>query len=69
MTEDRRVTAIRNDKKVGRGTCSSIDECLTDDELIAMLDAEKITTATAAVIWARNDEAIRNDYAEDIRNA
>lgn len=42
---DARVLAIRDDQIVGRGTCSVIDECWTDEELRDELDTQGIRTA------------------------
>lgn len=53
---DPRVTAIRADPLVGRGTCSTVDECMDDSDLIFELDLEGITDPTVAVGWAREDE-------------
>jgi len=64
---DRRVAAIREDPKVGRNTCSTIDECYSDADLAAELDSLGITAARSAVRWARKSERIREDYAADIR--
>ena len=64
---DPRVLAIRACPAVGRGTCSSIDECLEDRELVEELDAEGITDPKAAVAWAREREGIRMDRMMDCR--
>ena len=32
------IAAVRADQKVGRGSCSVIDECYTDAELVAALE-------------------------------
>lgn len=63
---DKRVEAIRADRKVGRGSCSSIDECYSDNNLIEALDSSKIKTPTAAVKWARKME---RTYLEQGLNA
>jgi hypothetical protein len=49
---DERVEAVRNHPKVGRGSCSWIDECLTDQDLAEELDQAGATSAAAAVRWA-----------------
>lgn len=54
---DPRVVAIRADKKVGRGSCSSIDEAMEDREVVAALDAAGITSVTGALGWAYAAEA------------
>lgn len=59
---DRAVAAIRADKKVGRGTCTSIDEAYSDAELTQYIrdDYEGPIADTACIIkWARNDEGVR----------
>jgi hypothetical protein len=62
---DKRIEAIRNDVMVGRGSCSSIDECYSDDELLKALDdsghgslASPIESPHAAVEWARRCETM-----------
>ena len=55
---DERVKAIRNDDLVGRGSCSSIDECYSDGELAQQLDDYSIHTPVAAVKWARESEGL-----------
>lgn len=64
---DPRVKAIRADEKIGRGTCSSIDECFTDTELVAELDREGITSPDKAVAHYREIEGIRNEVEDDVR--
>ena len=53
---DARVQAIREHKLVGRGSCSSIDECMSDEELVQELDERKVGTADEAVKWAVHHE-------------
>lgn len=55
---DPRVEAIRQDPVIGRGTCSSVDECYEDKELVEHLDKEGIVTEKAAVTWARGLEQV-----------
>jgi len=50
------VDAIRADKVVGRGTCSSIDECYSDADIMEALRDGGITTIAAAIKWAREGE-------------
>lgn len=50
------VDAIRADKVVGRGTCSSIDECYSDADIMEALRDRGITTIAAAIKWAREGE-------------
>jgi len=58
---DPRITAIRNHPKVGNGSCTSIDECYTDDELVSDLDSEEIGTVEGAIQWALEVEGYKND--------
>lgn len=58
MSDDPRVKAIRNDRAVGKGSCSSLDECYTDDELAKRLDEESIKTPRKAIQWARKSERL-----------
>jgi len=60
---DPRVTAIRNDKLIGSGTCSTVDEAYGDADLIEELDEGKITTPEAAVKWAIQLEDIQMEQA------
>jgi len=60
-----RVRAIREDAIVGIGSCSSIDECLTNIEVRDLLDEDNITTSYEAVKWARDRELF---YLENAMN-
>lgn len=60
---DPRVEAIRNDERVGRGSCTTIDEAMTDDEIIAELDESGIKTPKAAVKWAHDMEGLQREKA------
>jgi hypothetical protein len=64
---DSRIEAIRNDKVVGRGTCSSIDETMGDNELIEGLAAENVRTPAQAVKWARKNEQMWLEQGLDAR--
>lgn len=69
---DEVVVAVRSDEKIGRGSCSTVDECLEDGELrteVTRLFGEGQTTPKKVVAWLRKIERIRNGIAEDIRNA
>lgn len=55
---DPRVVAIRQDPRVGRGTCTSIDECYSDSELASHLDSAGVTTGPAAVNWAHEEHGL-----------
>lgn len=52
------VEAIRVDPKVGRGSCSSIDECWDDAEIGTALARAGISNATKAVEWAQLQEEL-----------
>jgi len=59
------VKAVRADKKVGRGTCTEIDECYTDDELIQMFKEGDVESCEKAVTWCR---MLQRDRLEDACN-
>ena len=63
---DIRVEAIRKDPCVGRGTCTSTDECFSDDELSWRLNEDGVVSTTAAIQWARDCEQI---FMEQLLNA
>lgn len=69
--DDPRVAAIRADKIVGRGTCTTIDEATTDAELAQDLDDAGIgpKSTVRAIRWARAVERTRRAYADDIQGA
>jgi hypothetical protein len=66
---DARVEAIRNDPSIGEGSCSSVDECMTDAELIDELNREGITDPKDAVTHFRASEGLRNEIEDDVRGA
>ncbi len=57
--------ALRNDSEIGRGTCSTIDECMSDDELKSSI-SENLTQgnyvdAKSALKWEKMLEGIRRE--------
>lgn len=56
--KDARVQAIRKDHRVGLGTCTSIDECWSESEILEFLDDNNIKSAKAAVDWAYEQEGL-----------
>lgn len=69
---DPRVMAVRADDVVGRGTCSVVDECWTDEELQAELDADGVprkfskAVATKAVTKFRFIHRTWHAHADEI---
>lgn len=61
------IEAVRRDSKVGRGTCSSIDECFSDKELEVFLMDHKCDTVRGAVKAARWSEGLWEERAAEIR--
>jgi hypothetical protein len=55
------VTAIREDSLVGRGSCSVVDECMEDEELIKLLEVQNCRHEHMAVAHARD---IQENYLE-----
>lgn len=64
---DQRVEAIRKHSMVGNGSCTTIDEATTDEELIAELDEVGATTVEQAVAWALETEGLRIENATNKR--
>lgn len=54
MTDEMKtmVSAIRENRLVGRGSCMTIDECYDDSELVQALTEEHCTTVEGAIKWA-----------------
>lgn len=52
------VAAIRSDKAVGRGSCSSIDECMDRADIVGTLAVDGIMDPAKAVEWARDHERL-----------
>tara|TARA_B100000949_G_C14105593_1_gene376070 strand:+ start:413 stop:634 length:222 start_codon:yes stop_codon:yes gene_type:complete len=65
--EDARATAVRADKKVGRGSCSYIDETMDEGELLEELERVGAKTPAAAVKHMRWLEALWAEQEDDIR--
>lgn len=61
------VAAIRADKVVGRGTCSSIDECWDHKEIVEALTSAGIVTISAALKWAREQEGFFQEQGLNCR--
>jgi hypothetical protein len=63
------IEAIRGDRKIGRYTCSMVDECHSDAELIAEYGTSptgRLRTPSAALREARSAEALYRDHFNDI---
>ena len=64
---DPRVKAIREDALVGSGTCTSTNECYSDEELVRELDRYNILTPRAAVKFAREGEELHLEQGLNCR--
>ena len=53
------VNAIRTHEKVGRGTCTTIDECYSDEELRTVLEEDEVKSTEDVIRWALEIEGIR----------
>ena len=62
-----KIAAIRTDHIVGRGTCSMIDECFSDAELLEALKEDGVKSALDARSWARRLHKNHEAYGDDIR--
>jgi len=58
---DNRVEIIRNSKHVGRNTCSTVNECYSDEELIETLDTLEIQLPKEALEFALMKEGLTFD--------
>ena len=63
------IEEIRKDEIVGEGTCSYVDECWGDDDIIQSLKEERIKTAEEAVAYFRWIEGLWKERENEIRNA
>ncbi len=61
------IQAVRNDEKVGLGSCSVIDECYTDAELEEALKRDGIRGKIEAVRWARRVEKLYREREAEVR--
>lgn len=61
------IAAVRADVKVGRGSCSVIDECYSDRELAEVFTEAGIDTVKDAVAWARDTENLFREREQEIR--
>ena len=64
---DAMVAVVRADKVVGRGSCSSIDECMEDSDLAGELALDGVSSSVAAVRWARKRERAFLERSLDCR--
>lgn len=49
------IEAVRSDKLVGRGTCSVIDECYTDEELLEVIAGARSEAGAVRKARARHN--------------
>jgi hypothetical protein len=64
------IQAIRSDEIVGRGTCSEVDECHTDDELVEAFGRTRtgrLCSPAQAVKAARAMEKFRKIMYDEVR--
>lgn len=62
------IAAIRADAKVGKGTCSCIDECYSDDELQEAFSKLNLTTVKKALTWARKTDRMFREREREYEN-
>ena len=66
---DPRVQAIRSHPQLGEGSCSAVDECVEDSELLRTFAVMNLETPEAAISYYLELEGLRNDIEDDIRGA
>lgn len=64
-TEKAIVDAIRADVKVGVGSCSTFDECYTDEEIVEWARESNISTPEEALKFAREIEGIHWERVDE----
>ena len=64
-TEKKMIDAIRNDPKIGYGTCSMVDECMTDEEVLERLRAAGATTPAEALRVMKFGENLWREQADE----
>jgi hypothetical protein len=64
-TREQMIEAVRKDPNVGRGSCASIDECYTDEELWEVI--KDASTEAEAVKAAYEVEGLRLEAALNAR--
>ena len=66
------IDEIRADKKIGRGSCSSLDECQTDEELRESIKQNladgAFRTVKSGLAFYKKCEREYQDYAAEIRS-
>lgn len=64
---DPRVIAIRDDNLVGAGSCSYVDECMTDQELLEALNDSHIQGTENSIRWALDTEQLHLEQGLNAR--
>ena len=67
FANDPRVVAVRTDDKIGRGTCSIVDECLTDKELCMEFDKHGLFDPAKALADRLEIERVLRSFGDEIR--
>jgi len=61
------VETVRSCPIVGRGTCSTLDECMSDDEIAESLSEHGIETDDGAIKWGLRFEGMQLEQALNCR--
>lgn len=61
------IRQVRRDHIVGRGTCSVIDECWTDEELAAALRRDGVRGWQAVRFWVRRVHRAYQEREREVR--
>lgn len=61
------IRKIRQDHRVGRGSCSVIDECWTDEELADALNSEGVRGWQQVRFWVRRRHREWHEREREIR--
>ena len=63
------LEAIRSDDQIGRGSCSMVDECMEDGEILEELRRAGATTPEEALREMKGSENVWRDRADDVLGA
>ena len=63
------LEAIRSDDQIGRGSCSMVDECMEDGEILEVLRQAGATTPEEALREMKGSENVWRDRADDALGA
>ena len=61
------IKAIRDNDRIGAGSCSVVDECYSNEEIAIVLEEQGITEPQDAIDWALDVEGLAKESALNAR--